>query len=750
MGPLQDEMESHFRTLRSEDPDAPYRRRVQVIWKEMDHFAEENPDCNANILKAHLHEVIAEQFEPVIFRRSPFYFEMGLRSAYNWGVGMSPCVGEWMRSRRATSHGDPEAEKNLDYFCELQICSSQVFDEDHHCLGYTRLLKEGVTGIMKRIDQRRAGAADKDQVCFLDAAERSCHAVLRIAERFSERAEEMLACEQDPQAKRFLKMIAATARRVPAYPPQSFYEGLAALWFLREVSATLEGVGISVIGHPDRQLIELYRSDLKKGRIDEQEACDLIARWLLTTDIRFNVREKSWPETSTCMALGGCDEEGFPVFNELTRMILDVHHELGLLNPKPNCRFSSDAPQEYLDLMSRQVLQGHNVIAFHNDDALIPALLRHGRSERDARLYVNGGCQETMVEGVEHSAGAFYYFNIPRVLDICLLGDLQKVCADGYAEQAARAIPPVVEDVPDFETFYERIISALKTTMSAAAQWRKIGASRWDEINPCPFYSSSIDGCIENARDYSAGAAKYNDSTICLVGFATMVDSLYAMRVAVFEEHWVGLPELRQTLARNWEGAADLRARMIALPGFGHGHRDVDALAARLSGDLAAIARSLENERGAHFQSSLFVYYAFVRMGLATRATPDGRRNGDPLSQGAGPGRMNPPHSPTDIANSLSRVDFLDHPGNAVIDIQLPMGSEIEPQVLSAAVRTFALMGTPTVQFNCVSMDELKDAQVHPERHRDLQVRICGLSAYFVTLDRATQDEIIDRSVMGV
>ena len=189
---------------------------------------------------------------------------------------------------------------------------------------------------------------------------------------------------------------------------------------------------------------------------------------------------------------------------------------------------------------------------------------------------------------------------------------------------------------------------------------------------------------------------------------------------------------------------------MIALPGFGHGHRDVDALAARLSGDLAAIARSLENERGAHFQSSLFVYYAFVRMGLATRATPDGRRNGDPLSQGAGPGRMNPPHSPTDIANSLSRVDFLDHPGNAVIDIQLPMGSEIEPQVLSAAVRTFALMGTPTVQFNCVSMDELKDAQVHPERHRDLQVRICGLSAYFVTLDRATQDEIIDRSVMGV
>ena len=104
----------------------------------------------------------------------------------------------------------------------------------------------------------------------------------------------------------------------------------------------------------------------------------------------------------------------------------------------------------------------------------------------------------------------------------------------------------------------------------------------------------------------------------------------------------------------------------------------------------------------------------------------------------------------TDMATSLSRVDFLDHPGNAVIDVQLPIGSEIEAPVLSATVRTFAQVGTPTLQFNCVSLDELKDAQVHPGSHRDLQVRICGLSAYFVTLGRATQDEIIGRTVMAM
>ena len=617
------------------------------------------------------------------------------------------------------------------------------------CLGYTRLLKEGVNGIIERIRQRAGDAVDDDQACFLEAAERSCRAVLRVAERFAEKAEQMLLLEQDDEARRFLTMIATTARRVPAEPPRTFYEGLAAMWFLREVSGTLEGVGISVIGHPDRHLIELYRCDLEAGRLDEQAARDLIARWMLPTDIRFNVRESEWPETSTCMALGGCDEDGSTIFNELTEMILEVHHEQGLLNPKPNCRYSSDAPQAYLDLMSRQVLQGHNVIALHNDDVLIPALVRHGRSERDARRYVNGGCQETMVEGVEHSAGAFYYFHMPRVLDLCLLGDDGKAGSEDDAEQAVASVPSLIDDAADFEAFYGQVLGRIESTMSAAARWMKSAGSRWGQINPCPFFSSGIEGCIENGRDYSAGGAKYNDSTICLSGFATMVDSLYAVKAAVYEERRLSVPELRRTLAGNWEGAADLRARVIALPEFGHGHKDVDALAARFSADLAAAARRMENERGGRFQSSLFVYYGFKWSAGHTRATPDGRQDGDFWSQGAGPSRLSPPQSLTDIAGSISRVDYRDHPGNAVFDVQLPIGGAIEPQVLSAVVRAYGRAGTPTLQFNCVSINALKDAQVHPERRRDLQVRICGLSAYFVTLDRSTQDEIIGRTMMG-
>jgi formate C-acetyltransferase len=737
-------MRVHFGALRWDDPGAPYLGRVKTIWQEMDLWADEHPNTPACLLKARLHEVIAERFEPVLFRHSPFYFEMGLRADCNWGVGHGQNAGAWLRDRRQGCLVDANARKGLQHHADLGIASPTVFDEDHRCLGYSRLLKEGVDGLLDRIARRREEAATAEQAQFLEAAEQSCRAVLQIAARFAAKARDMLAVEAEPECRHFLHLVAKTACRVPAQPPQTFYEGLAALWFLREVTATLEGVGISVIGHPDRQLIGLYRADVAAGRLTEAEARDLVARWLLPTDVRFRVREMQWPETSTCVELGGCDADGYPVYNELTRFFLEAHQELGLLNPKPNCRFGGESSQAYLELVSTQILGGHNVFALQNDDVLIPALMRHGKTERDARLYVNGGCQETICEGVEHSAGAYYYYNLARVLDLCLLGSPMSGAA------ADSATLRVVADAGDFQGFYAQVLDALRKTMASGARWRREGAARWDEINPCPFYSSSLVGCIQRAQDYAAGGAKYNPSGIAPVGFATLVDSLYAVQVAVYQERWVTLTEMCEALRADWAGRERLRARLVALPKFGHGNQEVDVLAARLSADIAACARSLENERGGAFQPSLFVYYKFVQMGKDVRATPDGRRNGDVLSQGAGPSRVNPPESLTDVINSVSRIDYTDHPGNAVIDVQLPAGGRITPQTLAAVMRAFARMGGPTMQFNCVSIDNLRDAQRFPARYRDLQVRICGLSAYFCALDRAVQDEIIARTAVTV
>ena len=749
IAPLRRQMARYYEALRAGrfEQYEPAARVRGVVWEAMDRFHDAHPDSSSWALKARLHELIAEHFEPVIFPDSPFYYEMGLRAAENWGTPHSGHVSAWLcRKRLGLVYAHP-AWANIRHFGfadgPLGIAREYVFDADHHCPGYTRLLDTGVSGLLAEVDRRLAVCRDDGQADFLRAVRRSCRAVLRVAERFAERAEQMLG-PRAGQSARFLAMIAQTARRVPAEPPRTFYEGLAALWFCREVTATLEGIGISVVGHLDRQLIGLYRADRAAGRLTERDARDLLARWMLPTDVKFHVDDSAWPETSTCMNLGGCDADGRCVYNELTRLILEVHDELGLLNPKPNCRFSAEAPREYLDLLGRYVLKGRNVFALLNDDVLIPACVRSGKSLREARLYVNGGCQETIVEGVEHSAGAYYYFNMPRVLDLCLLA-APAVPQDVHSPEAHALVPRPIEAAGDFEDFYRQFMAALLRTIEAGAAWRRAAAAAWPEIHPCPFFSASLDGCIESGRDYTAGGARHNASGVALVGLATLVDSLHAIRKGVFGERWLSLADLRAVRHRNWEGEEALRARFVGLGKFGHGDEEVDGLAGRLADELAAFIFALPNERGGHFQGSFFVYYQFAHMAPCVRATPDGRRAGELLSQGAAPGRLRAPKSLTDTFASLSRLDLRNFPANAVLDVQLPLGGATTPATLSAVLRTFAQMGGATLQPNVVSVEQLRDARVHPERHRDLIVRISGLSAHFVSLRPAVQAEIIDR-----
>ena len=731
-----------------------YVQRRDRIFAAMDEFEAGHPDIHPCLLKARLHEEIARECEPVVFRHSPFFFEMGVRPAESWGTPNGWSAASWMLQRRDPGVQLSEKMRWIDHFRSRNEASpvklwsiSSVFDYDHHCLGYSRLLRIGIGGVLEEIDAARADAGPA-QTPFLEAAERSCRALLAIAERFSERARRLLEDERDATARRCLSHIAESAGHVPAHPPRTLYEGLAMLWFLREATASLEGIGISVVGHVDRLLIDLYRADLEAGRLTEVEAGDLLALWMLPTDVKFHVEDNAWPETSTTMELGGCDADGNAVYNELTRLILDTHRRERLLNPKPNCRISADAPQAFLMQIAESTLAGHNNFALLNDDVLIAACLRAGKRLEEARLYVNGGCQETIVEGVEHSAGAFYYFNLARAFDLCLR-PIDREAGHDIFPAAEQHLPAPVTAAATFEEFYAAVRDGIQELVRLGADWVRDLGHQVPELQPCPLFSATLDGCIERGKDYTAGGARYNPSGICLVGFGTVVDSLAAIQRAVFEEGWLDLEELNRALADDWTGHEALRARLVALPKFGHDEAVTNALAGRLAADLARFARHLENERGDRFQPSLFVYYMFMRMGGQVRATPDGRHHGELLSQGVAPSRIRPPQHLTDVFRSLSHIDFTDLPGNSVLDVQLPTGGAMQPDKLASTIRAFAAMKGPTLQLNCVTPESLRQAQLNPEQHRDLVVRICGLSAHFVALTTEVQDEIIDRAVMA-
>lgn len=751
---LRAQMRSYYNTMENPEQNQDYRRIRDAIRQRMDHYAENNPDASANQLKSVLHEAIAECFEPVIFSQSPFFFEMGVRGASNWGIPMRGAPGSWLMDRRV----DELVSSSPLYKDAMSLDKTKssvgligwnhIFDYDHHCIGYTKLFNTGMNGLISEIETELKKDCSAEKTDFLLAARRSCRAVIRVAERFSEKARKMLKFSTDTEERKNLALIADTAGRIPGEPPTTFYEALTMIVFMREATASLENVGISVMGHLDRIAFPLYRDDITAGRLTEADARDLLVRWMLPTDLKFFLERAEWPETSTCITLGGCDADGAMVFNDLTRLIIEEHEKNRLINPKLNCRYSQRSPRSYLDRIAGSILRGHNVFALINDDVVIPSLIRAGKTEREARLFVNGGCQETMTEGVEHTAGAFYYFSMPRVLDLCLQPETEP---DKYAgPHTMDAYPRYIDAPSDFESFYTAFMDNLKRVIAVSLGWQKELGARWRHVHPCPLFSATLEGCIQNGADYSAGGAKYNPGTVGMVGLATLVDSLYAIKKAVYDDSIITYSQLLEALSRDWEGYGDLRHKMIAYPKFGHGETEIDSFTSRFIRELNAFIETIDNERGGKYMLSMFVYYAHAYFAPFVKATPDGRKACDLLSQSITPSRLRSVKSITDTIRSLRPIDFKSISGISVLDAQIPLGSSFSEEILSSLFLGFAVYGGPTLQLNAVSVEELMDAKENPDRHRDLIVRICGLSAYFTCLTPKVQDEIIARNRVGV
>ena len=745
---LKQQIREHYDMLPRSAEKTPLLARAneihEKIYLEMDEFYKH--EKHPALLKSHIHTLIAKEFEPKIFSESPFFFEMSLRDRFSWG--MQPLTpSSWLENRLARIVNN---EHPLSKFLEMQasvyfnkdsgVCSIfDPFDRDHHTLGYTTLFSEGIDGILSRIRAAVKEESDEEKLAFLKAAEESCIALCAIADKFSDKAEKMLKEDREPQEIKFLTMIRDTAKRIPKAPPATFYEGLAMLLFTREAVGTLENIGISQLGHVDRLLCKLYKDDIAAGRLTEEEARDLVTRWMLYTDVKFDLEHKSWPETSTCIQLGGCDEDGCAVYNTVTRMFIEEHHKAGLINPKLNCRYSEKSPDEYLKLIGKALCTGHNNFVLINDNIIIPGLVKNGVALQDARRFVSGGCQETMIEGCGHTEGAGVYISIPRIFDLFLRPDDRFGWIRGVGEPRS------------FDDFYREFLCSAKSFLSFIFDQRNARQVFHKAWQHCPLFSATQNGCIENRMDYSEGGATYNFSTVALVGLGTVVDSLFALKKLVYDKGRVSLSTFKEILAANWQGYEKLRREALSLPKYCQSNVEVDKMANQLLGELSEFVRNTKNERGGSYIPSLFVYYYFKNFSSAVRATPDGRQNGDLLSMGCGPSRTFTDSDITKPLNSMKNVDFTAcRGGSAVLDLQLPLSGGFTTDVFVALARACAELHSPTLQPNAVSREDLLDAKVNPDKHRNLIVRISGLSAYFTALTPDIQDEIIARTVYNV
>jgi formate C-acetyltransferase len=719
------------------------------LWGPMDEYAATHPGLSAIALKTAQYEIIAENFQPVIFKNSPFYSEMGVKVAESNGT--TPLsAGCWLFKRNAHRFRDMNPAEFDQYIHAgrqgVHLVYGPYVDYDHHCFPFSNIVAKGLSGIYRQAEAELTRCVNPEETEFVECTLRSLLAVKKIAEKFAEAAELLLNDDsKDEIQERFLGMIAKTAREVPWRKPETFYEGLCTIWFLHEVCASIDGIGMYVLGRLDQMLGELYHCDITAGRLTPDDAYDLLARFMIYTDCKFDSSksvEESFnrQELGEVVILGGCDDEGREVCNNITFMVLKAHHELKMLYPKIHCRITRNSRQDFLDSINRDFIDGRNVISFLNDECLISAQVKAGKRLEDARRYVAGGCWEVMLEGLEHSAGANCYFNLAKIMDLSIhehpeLTEMGMICDK-------------IDEAKSFEDVYRIVMGNAFRAIRQMCEIIGKNGSVWPQVNPSPFFSACLTDCLKNRRDYTAGGGRYNPHAVPLGSFANFIDSLLVIRSLCFECERFSLAELLKAVRADWDGYETLRARVLTMTYFGDNETASNALACRVLEDIYHHTRDLKNERGGPFQLGLYNYRDIIDWAKITLATPDGRRAGDFLTQGLTPSRLRRSSEITSAINSGASLDLSQCPANSVLTISLPLGG-VNLQVLGYLERAFAVSGAGMLQMNCVDRDQLLDARVHPERYQDLIVRLYGYSARFVNLTPTMQEEFISRTLYG-
>lgn len=709
-------------------------------------------------MKALQYRVIAAETEPVLFRTNPFYYETGGVPGYSDGTrdyrgDRHP--GGWTHWRNAHLFGDlAGAETNA--LCDAQvserlylICGAYCDSAQHFNLNYKPILRQGLRGLYEKAadllaaEQSRKNP-DPMRIDYLTATMEGMLSLKVINEKFAALAKQRMDSAESETELAYLSRIADSAAYTPWDAPRTFYEALNLLGLLRKAVGSLEGIGFNTFGRPDVELLRFYEADLAAGKLTKDEAYDLICRFLLSFDCHYDHDMKmvgyADHELENTYTLGGCDAEGNPIWNDLTEMFLRATREEKIIFPKIKCRYSDRSPKAYLDAINEDVIRGTSSILFQNDNACIPAITRYGKTIEEARDYIVSGCWDMSPQGVE-KADCGNYVNLLKPFEFSIHRRADKIEKVGIDFR-------YIDDAESFDEVYAITLANFGALFRMRAEITLRGKGAWSLVDPLPIFSAPMESCLDKMTDYTAGGAKYGDEKYVLVGFPNIVDSLLAIKRLCFDTSKYTLAELLTAVRANWEGYEHIRMDCLAGACWGDGSEESCVFAAKLNEDLFRLADALPPTIwGGKIQLGHLTYTEIRFWAEDTLATPDGRRNGEYFSQGLTPSRLHRIPSVTSVVNSLMHLDGSKMAGNSVVNIILPSVSEgMTLQICEAFLRAASASAMQSLQLNCVTKEELLDAQKHPEKYPNLIVRVCGFSAKFTSLSPEWQKEVLSRN----
>ena len=579
-------------------------------------------------------------------------------------------------------------------------------------------------------------------------------ALIDFACRHAAKARQLAKREKNPARKKELLRIAAVCDRVPARAPRDFREALQHYWFIHlGVISEANPWDAFNPGRLDQHLLPFYRRGLADGSLSREKARELLqAFW-----IKFN-NHPSPPKvgvtaeesgTYTDFALintGGVDPEGGDGVNEVSFLILDVIEEMRLLQPSSMVQISKKSPDAFLHRALRIVRTGFGQPSLFNSEAIVAELLRQGKSLADARRGGASGCVETGAFGRE-SYILTGYFNVVKILEITL--------NNGRDPLSGKKIGLETGDPGKFNGFSE-LLAAFEKQLRYFIDIKVRGSNIIDRLYardlPVPFLSLLIDDCIASGRDYHDGGARYNTSYIQGVGLGTISDALSAIRHHVFIARDLTMAQLLRVLASDFRAAEKTRQLLQnKTPRYGNDDDAADDITREVFEMYFRAVDDRPNMRGGRYRINLLPTTVHIYFGKKTGATADGRRAGEPLSEGISPVQGADRQGPTAVLKSAAKIDHLRTGGTLLNQKFTPqlLAGEAGIIRLGQLVRTYFGMNGHHLQFNVVDAATLRAARRHPEKYRDLIVRVAGYSDYFVDLGPDLQDEIISRTEHG-
>jgi pyruvate formate-lyase/glycerol dehydratase family glycyl radical enzyme len=636
--------------------------------------------------------------------------------------------------------------------------------DGHIVVDIPRVLREGMQGVAAQAQAALDGLKTATKMealrsqAFLEGAVITLQAAGRFAQRYAAEAERQAVQADNPARGQELLEIAEVCRHVPWKPARTFQEAVQSAWFVHLITQ-IESNGHSFsMGRFDQYTNPYYQADLAAGRISRERALELMQRlWLKLFSV---IKIRPWSHTRfgigyptyQNVTIGGQTPDGRDATNAVSYMVLETIRQTRLTQPNVSARYHTATPERYLYECARTIRLGFGMPAMKNDEIIIPALMDKGTSAEDAHNYCIVGCVEAAVPGrwgYRNTGMAF--LNLLKVLELAT--------NDGCDPNTGVKLLPGRGKLPDFASF-EDLYAAFREQLDyytwAHVLFDTCGDLALEELAPDAFCSALVDDCIARGKTIKEGGSVYDVISGLQSGVANVANALAALRQTVWNDRTLTLEQVQAALESNFAGMQGERVRQILLaaPKYGNDIDVVDDLAVRVMNDYLEIVKPYRTTRagrgpiGCSYAGSTSNISANVPLGHAVCATPDGRRASEPIAEGVSSFHGTDSQGPTAVMRSATKLP-------AIKSMAQLLNLRLSPATLSTdaglwklvqLLRGFQALKGWHVQFNVVDSKTLMSAQQNPEQYRDLVVRVAGYSALFVTLDKATQDDIIRRS----